>query len=607
MRLSVRKSSRTAKIDEQTRGQEAVKASSEASQAIIQSTRRITRSTCRPGDLLDPGGPGSFSRTRSDNQRTVIETSTASSGQEHWAISSAGGERSSTQSLFQASHIHDTIESSESLVLEEEDFLDAFYEKIGYLAPLDNATLDAIEHFLDISAEAASGRTRAENMNKFEKGLEWRNVPLKEGHDPYLEELQNLTSVLETSHQLTPEEQTAKGVLKTYHDQLWERDRKKCEDHSQEAIFQRTLLISMIDRLNLIYTSAKASEPCLFDFAVETPWSCPPMPTRAAIQKSYDAKWLPRPRPDLAVAFVRKSLFPKGCDWSELPPATQKLICYEGDSPENSTRAFHFLTIEAKRAYTGIDDRIARNQCLNNASQALHNMYEFFKEADAGVEPGEVEENYMEIFFTKVRVFSIVATDGGMKIRIHRACDKDHLHQEETLSTITEDYPLQFAYSDYAEITRKEFTYHRVVEELSKIVLGYGAKELKKNLQSAIRVVHKKFADYRKEKNEQLGRDEKYYSHGQVPSFPKKGKGKTASGSVAASQDYASESSRARTARPSKDSRRSISTNIGRLGLQSQGSQTDSFLLPPASASPSPSSEMSQQQSYGRGNKRRRV
>lgn len=604
MRLSIRKSSRTAKIDVQSKGQEAVKSSSEASQAITQFTRRITRSTCRPGDLLDPGGPGSFSRIRSNNQRTAIETSTASSGQEHRAVSSTGGGRSSTQSLFQASHIHDTIESAESSVLEEEDFLEAFYKKIGYLVPLDNATLDAIEQFLDISAEAASGRIRVENMDKFEKGLEWRNVPLKEGHDPYLEDLQNLTPMLETSHQVTPEEQTAKDVLKKYHDQLWDNDLRKCTDHSQEAIFQRTLLISMIDRLNLIYTSAKASEPCLFDFAVEAFWSCPPMPTRAAIQNSSDVKWLPRPRPDLAVAFVRKSLFPEGCDWNELPTATQKLVCYEGDSPGNSPRAFHFLTIEAKRAYTGIDDRTARNQCLNNASQALHNMYEFFKEADTGDEPGQEEENYMEIFFTQVRVFSIVATDGGMKIRVHRACDKNHLHNEESLSNITEDYPLQFAYSDYAEITRKEFTYQRVAEELSKIVLGYGAQELKKNLQSAIRVVHKKFADYRKEYKEQLSRDEKYYSHGQVPSAPPKGK--TPSGSVAASRDYASESSQARTARPSSR-RRSMSMNLSQLRVHSQGSQTDSFLPPPRSESPRPASETSQQQDYSRGNKRRRV
>lgn len=600
MTLSIRRSARAAKVDAQPKGKEAlaIEDRSESTQALLQHTRRITRSTCKPGDLLDPGGPGSFIRKQSDKQQTAIRSSTASSGQQLLVAASAESERSSTQSFSQPIHIYDTVEFADSSDLEGEDFVEAFYRKVGYLAPLDDATLEAVEQFLDMDAGAATGRVSASNTKTFERGLHWRNVSFKTEPDPKLEELKGLT--LETSPQNTPEEQEAREVLKRYHCQLWDQDLEKCKDHSQEATFQRTLLLSMIDRLNLIYGNGESSKPSLFDFAVETPWACPPMPTKAA---NKQAQWLTRPQPDLAVAFVRERIIPKNYDWDDLPSATQKLICYEGDSRKDLIRAFHFLTIEAKRR--DIDDEVALNQSLNNASQALHNMYELFKEADTEIEPDKHEKkHYTNMFFDKIRVFSIAAARGGMKIRVHRACDITRHNNPK--HPITKGYPLQFAYNDYAVIHSEDFKYHRVVGELSKIILGYGAGELKKSLESALEAVNKKFTDHRKNGNP-LSRDEHYYSYGQVPSSTKKGK--TPSVSVAATGDYASESTRARTARPSKDSslRRSMSRKSSQLGVHSQGSQTDSFLLPPTSASPSPSSETSQQQDYSRGNKRRRV
>ena len=45
------------------------------------------------------------------------------------------------------------------------------------------------------------------------------------------------------------------------------------------------------------------------------------------------------------------------------------------------TRAFPFFTIEAEASLTSTLDHVALQKNLNNASQALHNMYEFLKEA----------------------------------------------------------------------------------------------------------------------------------------------------------------------------------------------------------------------------------
>jgi hypothetical protein len=176
----------------------------------------------------------------------------------------------------------------------------------------------------------------------------------------------------------------------------------------------------MIDRYRLFYGYQDTTEQSVLEFAVETAWTCVPMPTHAERRKE---KFLTSPKPDLAVGFCRENLF-QNCDWDSFPKETQKIICYEGDELPNDDRAFYFLTIEAKHNFKNVDDPIALNQCLNNASQALHNMYEFFKEADRDIrEDVKVKEDeYTKKFFERVCFFSVVAVAGAIKIRIHRAC-----------------------------------------------------------------------------------------------------------------------------------------------------------------------------------------
>lgn len=480
---------------------------------------------------MDPGGAGSYPKLRGPGDpssrggdkppETKGASTTPSYESDHTndIINSVEADNPSTTRSSEASRIRELIESTEYSDLGEKDSLAAFYKRIGYLPPLDDAVLRALKCVLpeDMETEAATGRISSSNNDKFEKGLAWRNVSLQpdyEDVDPQLQKLQDLKEDPQPASSL--EKQVALVTLTEYHDLLWAEDRQKCKDQTQEAIFQRTMLISMIDRLNLIYGKGEGSKRPIFDYAVETPWNCPPMPTKAVDYMQYNSLWLTCPKPDLAVAFVRERLeFPTGFDWDALPPATQRLICYEGDAPEKAVRAFHFLAIEAKRVYKDIDDRHARNQCLNNASQALHNMYELFREADEG----EESQEYTEMFFDKVRFFSIVATPKGMKIRVHRA----RVLKDVSVG-ITEDYPLQFTFTDYLDLIGKDFTYHRVAEELSNILYSYGAKVLRDSLQQAIAAVHQKFKAYRRQNLQMIYRDEKHYSHGQVPGPSRKRK-----------------------------------------------------------------------------------
>lgn len=485
--------------------------------------RRITRSQCAAIDLVEAGD---FTIKRRKKHKTFDSTIRQGSSQGHRDVTSTETEAASTTSP-RLDYVKESIEFGEEpdedeefdevlLSDDEETELEAFYRKVGYLPPLDDATLDALKLFYGMDKEADKEKATAGRISpndqqifRFEDGLECRNVAIEadpdDGSDRFvLEKLQDYSSA---SGQQDPEDVTK------YLKELWGGDLQKCKAQSQEAVFQRLAMISMIDRHNTIYRRGNESEPSLFDFAVEAQWTCPPMPTKAkklVEAGDEDTKWLTCPLPDLAVAFCRTSLqVPDGFDWTTLPKATKKLICYEGELPEKNLRAFHFLTIEAKRFYKDVDDRVARAQCLNNASQALHNLYEIFREADQ-----EMESCATKIFFDEIRFFSVVATPKGIKIRVHRA---QKINKNDRCVPIAPDYPLRFSYIDYCEITGKEYTYDHVTEKLSSIILGYGAKVMKSHLEKALAAIHRKFAAYEDQRGMFLPRDNFYYSHGHVP------------------------------------------------------------------------------------------
>jgi hypothetical protein len=188
--------------------------------------------------------------------------------------------------------------------------------------------------------------------NGFERGLTQRNILLDASldRDPAISKIANLKSAL--GHK-TPDQQEL---------DLWNCDLAKCRKDN-EALFQRTIMIAMIDRGRLFYNK---TSPVLdrIDFSVEHIWRCLPMPSRA-----YRAReqFLTMPKPDLTMCFQREQLIAEQ-DWQELPKATQQLVCCEGLGGSMGTRAFPFFTIEAKTSLTSTLDRVALQKNLNNAS-----------------------------------------------------------------------------------------------------------------------------------------------------------------------------------------------------------------------------------------------
>ena len=220
------------------------------------------------------------------------------------------------------------------------------------------------------------------------------------------------------------------------------------------------------------------------------------MPTRAL---EHGDALLPRPKPDLCVCFRTDELIPPS--WmAKMPEATRNLILFEGTETGQRERAFPFLSIEGKKSYISPDDPKPLHQSLNNASQALHNMYEFFREAEAET-----------VFFEKVRFFSAAAMSRGIRIRIHRAVPIDPVKNDNRYDRIMPDYPLWFEYEHFAETDGGEFERQKVVDVFENIIWGYGP-ELFNLLHRAAESVGEKF---RNDKSLHKQRNEAYYRHGQ--------------------------------------------------------------------------------------------
>ena len=357
--------------------------------------------------------------------------------------------------------------------------------------------------------------------NEFHQGLRRRNVFLEESTapDPYADSIKHLPKF---SLQETDAERES-------YERLWTLDRNKCVNGSNEALFQRTLMMSFIARHCLIYGQGAAGLRHL-DFSVEEIWNCPPMPTG---DYNLSNKFLTQPKPDLAVCFSRKKLIPDGL-WYKMPRATQRLACYEKPDRVGGSKAFHFFTIEGKRSLTPTDDDTAMYQSLNNASQALHNMFEFFQ--DAG-------PRHKEKFFSEVRFFSAVASTEGLNVRIHRATQVADDSSEDDFPI--PGYPLRFEFRVFRKIPKDQFDRKTVLELFGNILVAYAVKRLHGLLQDAAKTLVEKLDNDPDEFN--LRKNVDIYRHGQVGNTPRSSRIPTPIASRA----------------PSAHSRMSVDTGLG--------------------------------------------
>ncbi|KAL9078480.1 MAG: hypothetical protein Q9157_002601 [Trypethelium eluteriae] len=380
----------------------------------------------------------------------------------------------------ESTSVHDPTDSTDSDVASwlggQSDAENTFLQRNGYTVPLSNEALAAIRVVLGKEAAIEMASIRADSSDFQSTLLEDRNVQLEETTqwiDPEWEYLHTY------DFGRKPDEPSITNFL----DRLWLADLDFCRGQ-QEAMFQRTVMMAMINRHQLI--SAGNEKPTdlsksVLMFSVEATWNCPPMPTRRYWNPTgKESKiWTTYPKPDLCVSFRRHNIIEKG-DWNTLPNATRHLICYEGIKGgfNEADRAFGFFFVEAKRSRFHPDHEVTLHQVLNDASQALHNMYEFFREAQQ-----------LQVFFDRVRVFSAATSEKGIIVRVHRATE---LPENAKSTRIVPEYPLQFEHQTYQSFNREEFDRSKVVEAFERIIVGYGERQLLELLKKAAADVGKK-------------------------------------------------------------------------------------------------------------------
>ena len=348
-------------------------------------------------------------------------------------------------------------EDESSDVLENIDPQEAFYRKLGYLPPWDEETAAIMDAIIRDPTTAMEYARRNPTSDEFYAGLYHRDVDKDEAKTPDL--YADINHLPEYSLQETDAEREC-------YERLWTLDRARCVHGSSHALFRQTFMMGFIARHCLIYGQSATTPSCL-DFSVEEPWTCPPMPTGDSYLSN---KFLTQPKPDLAICFKRDKVM-RDSIYCLVPSATQRLACYENPDYGGSDKAFHFFTIETARWTHPDTITTAEYRNLNNASQALHNMFQFFQ--DAG-------PHHKEKIFSQVRFFSVVASALGLNVRIHRA-----IELSEKVAKSRHGYPLKFEYREFAEVTQSNFDRGTVVELFGRILHGYGVGKLLDLLQDA--------------------------------------------------------------------------------------------------------------------------
>lgn len=237
----------------------------------------------------------------------------------------------------------------------------------------------------------------------------------------------------------------------------WKKDLNKSQV-SDEAIFQRTIMMDLINRHQLTDT---------LEYTCESPWKCP---SSIPHRDPELAKRMPMPKPDLTVAFHANSLltyFQRQDLWK-----WESIMCPESFKEEKRNRAFHFLSIEVKGAEGTNANWIAHRQNFNTATHALNNIWFFMNKAGKGM---------VEAFYKTVRFYSVVATGKIFHVRIHRAIELPK-------GRIEKSYPLGFMF-DVIHNHEGYYTKAQATGIIRNILIEYGIKILQPLLSKALEKV----------------------------------------------------------------------------------------------------------------------
>ena len=164
----------------------------------------------------------------------------------------AAAKQSSDQFSCSASGDEST-DTEKPTLLQDADPQEAYYREIGYFPPWNDEVLGLIEAVL-ADPDMATGILASHKT--LLHGLELdRNVSLQpndDDKDPYADEIKALASQL-------PDESKESLEDRRLQKEVWKNDQEKCREDN-EALFQRTIMMSMINRHRFFLTDAQLLE-----------------------------------------------------------------------------------------------------------------------------------------------------------------------------------------------------------------------------------------------------------------------------------------------------------------------------------------------------------
>lgn len=362
---------------------------------------------------------------------------------------------------------------------------EAFNLKWGCLPPLSEEATRIIDFIIANPDMAMSQSRKTAGTTPFEDGLEDRNVNFMPSDT--LDHCQSSIQLLNIQTFMNEPADEERG-----HNALWELDQAKTNTTSSEALFQRTIMVSLIARHFLIYQQESLKEQ-MFEFSVEEPWIYFPPPSRALNEIDETSapkqnpvppqyRFLTSPKPDVAIAFNRRAIMSDET-WRTLTRPMRQLASFEKVQPKK-LNVFHFLAIEAKNSEKSVEDEKALHQCLNCASQALFNFYEFFRDADLKKE-----------FFEEVRFFSIVTNRTGFLVRIHKAAEVPKDNKRLRVMPHDAEYLLGFDFQEFARLDGiNSFSRSKALDIMKKL-LKYAKETMCPLIRRAASAIRTKLVD----------------------------------------------------------------------------------------------------------------
>ncbi|KAI0869399.1 hypothetical protein GGS24DRAFT_478930 [Hypoxylon argillaceum] len=286
--------------------------------------------------------------------------------------------------------------------------------------------------------------------------------------DSKTDELQRSVGIYDIIEELSDaiNEWRSTAHMATITNRDFDMDLKHCRFSANEAVFQRTVIMSILNRHQI---SDK------FNFNCEAQWSL--RSNYYALPSTEENSIIPDPKPDLAIFFRFESLFGNGAYSRSTPIPDSLKACM---SPDGSIhRCFPFIFIEAKNVFHDLGPDLMAN--MHSASQALFNIYVWMSEA-----------GHQDKFFSDVRLFSIAINSQTFALRVHRAQIVEG-----------EGEGLQFSYDDIC----KGLGYKRddVCNLIRNILVGYAEKTLLDVLKQSVLAVSQNQRRALKRKSEVAG------------------------------------------------------------------------------------------------------